>query len=372
MASLSLGMLHLHLSAGRRRFLSQLTDRALNSIFQTPWDKILQSADAIASSHQLYASNIEKDVEQALRAFQNRREMQNINTISTNLQSMAKELDEAQERSAKLTKKGGRANAQKVDQATSRLEAAQQQWESQAPFIFESLQALDEQRVNHLRDVLTQLMTHEVDQAARTQTSAEDVLNTLLEVQTDQEIKNFVNKTTASRAKLEKGPASTRQGSAAGTPSLAGRTSSLAPASISGHRDDDDVVSEHSGFREKEPGGACISTSSQGSIPCETIADVFCIRIETAQPHRHNAGTEAPERARRFWPAVATEECRFFHEKRQQQSWPEHITARVVQQSYRFSQPAPVSVGESDERTTRLGKSCGTQCPRGHQRGEGR
>ncbi|OIW28238.1 putative suppressor of profilin protein [Coniochaeta ligniaria NRRL 30616] len=222
-------------------------DQSELGIFQTPWDKILQSADAIAASHQLYARNVEKDVEHALRSFQNRREMQSINTISANLQSMARELDEAQERSDKLSRKGGKANAQKVDQATSRLEAAQQQWDSQAPFIFESLQALDEQRINHLRDVLTQLVTHEVDQAARTQASAEDVLNTLLEVQTDREIKSFAQRTTAGRPKLEKRATSTRQGSVVPTPSLA-------PPSLSGHRDDDDGVSEHSGFREKDQG----------------------------------------------------------------------------------------------------------------------
>jgi acyl-CoA reductase-like NAD-dependent aldehyde dehydrogenase len=184
--------------------------------------------------------------------------MQNINTISSNLQAMAKELDEAQDRSDKLTRKGGKANSQKVDQAVARLEAAQQQWESQAPFIFESLQALDEQRLNHLRDVLTQLVTHEVDQAARTQASAEDVLNTLLEVQTEREVTNFVSKTTAGRPKLEKRTTSTRQGSVAGPPSLGGRTSSLAPPSVTGHREDDDGASEHSGFREKDQGGRLI------------------------------------------------------------------------------------------------------------------
>lgn len=225
-----------------------------NRIFQTPWDKILQSADAIAASHQLYATNVEKDVEHSLRSFQTRREMQNINTISANLQSMAKELDDAQNQSDKLTRKGGKANAHKVDQATSRLEAAQQQWESQAPFIFESLQALDEQRINHLRDALTQLVTHEVDQAARTQASAENVLNTLLEVKTDQEIKNFARKTTGGRPKIEKRTTSTRQGSV--TPAA---TPSLAPPSMSGR--DDDGASEHSGFREKDQGGESKPTS---------------------------------------------------------------------------------------------------------------
>jgi hypothetical protein len=182
--------------------------------------------------------------------------MQNINTVSQNLQQMARDLEDAQEQSDKLTKKGKKANAQKVDQATSRLESVTQQWESQAPFIYESLQALDEQRLNHLRDVLTQYVTHEVDQAARTQTSAEDVLNNILEVKTEQEIQRFVQKTVGNRPKLEKratttgtgtapGTINSRQGSVAtpGTP-----TTPLAPPSLSGI--EDDGISEHSGPRE--------------------------------------------------------------------------------------------------------------------------
>ncbi len=104
--------------------------------------------------------------------------MQNIHTISANLHTMARELEDAQEKSDKLVRKGGKANAQKVDQATSKLESATQQWESQAPFIFETLQALDEQRINHLRDVLTQFETHEVDQATRTSRPPPKMLST--------------------------------------------------------------------------------------------------------------------------------------------------------------------------------------------------
>lgn len=226
-------------------------------VFQSPWDKILQSTDAIAASHHRFAQDIEKDVEHSLRSFQNKREMQNIHTVSQNLQQMARDLEDAQEQSDKLTRKGKKANVQKVDHATSRLESVTQQWESQAPFIFESLQALDEQRINHLRDVLTQYVTHEVDQAARTQASAEEVLNNILEVKTEQEVQRFVHKTVGNRPKLEKRPTGTgtgtapatinsRQGSVAtpGTPT----TPSLAPPSLSGH--EDDGISEHSGPKE--------------------------------------------------------------------------------------------------------------------------
>ncbi len=215
---------------------------SLSSVFQAPWDKILQSTDGIAASHQLLAQRIEKDVEQSLRTFQNKKEMQSIHTISTNLQTMARELEDAQEKSDKLTRKGGKANVQKVDQATSKLESATQQWESQAPFIFESLQALDELRINHLRDVLTQLETHEVDQATRTQAAAEDAVNFMLEIDTAAEIQNFAHKVTAGKPKVERksgpGPGTiSRQSTTVGGPSP------LAPPSGSVHDDD---VSEHS------------------------------------------------------------------------------------------------------------------------------
>lgn len=221
----------------------------MSSVFQAPWDKILSSTDGIAASHQLYAQRIDKDVEQPLRSFQSRKEMQNINTINANLQTMAKELDDAAEKSEKLSKKGGKARSQKVDAAASRLEAASQQWESQAPFIFETLQALDEQRTNHLRDVLTQLQTHEVDQATRTQAAAEEVLNTMLEVNTGLEIHNFVSKVTAGRTKFERRTMTARQSSSAG----GGSPPVGPPPGTPLH--DDDGMSQHSGFRDQS--GMC-------------------------------------------------------------------------------------------------------------------
>ncbi|KAL2190409.1 hypothetical protein L209DRAFT_703485 [Thermothelomyces heterothallicus CBS 203.75] len=227
--------------AGLRKLLVFKVPNAASElgIFQAPWDKILSSTDGIAASHQLFAQRIDKDVEQPLRNFQNRKEMQNMQTISANLSAMAKELEDATEKSEKLSKKGGKANAQKVDQAAARLESATQTWESQAPFIYETLQALDEQRINHLRDVLTQFETHEVDQATRTQAAAEEVLNVMLEVNTAQEIQNFVQRTVAGKPKVEK-KSFTRQP----TPV----TPTAAPSSITG-----DDGSEHSGHRENNP-----------------------------------------------------------------------------------------------------------------------
>lgn len=112
---------------------------------------------------------------------------------------MAKDLEEAQHRSDKVTSKGGRASSQKMDTVSSRLDTANSQWKSQSPFIFESLQALDEKRLNHLRDVLTQYGTHEADQVQRSQKAIEEVLGSLLEVDTTQEIKNWSSAASGGR-----------------------------------------------------------------------------------------------------------------------------------------------------------------------------
>ena len=76
--------------------------------------------------------------------------------MSGNLAAMAKEVDNAQKKADKLSQKGGKAPADKVAAASLEVENANNQWESQAPYIFEKLQEVDESRLNHLRDVLTQ------------------------------------------------------------------------------------------------------------------------------------------------------------------------------------------------------------------------
>ncbi|KAH7146320.1 Muniscin C-terminal mu homology domain-containing protein [Dactylonectria macrodidyma] len=218
------------------------------SVFQAPWNRIIDSVEAVAHSHHILGERIEKDLENPLRNFHTRTDVQNINTMASNLTAMARDLEEAQDRSDKLSRKGGRANVQKVDAASSKLEAASQQWEAQAPFIFESLQALDESRVNNLRDLLTQYQTHESDQAQRSQDNAVETLALMLEIDTEKEIHSFVHKATAGKTKLPT-RTSTRQSSIAATTSSApappstGGSASIPPPSVQAPPEDD--VSEH-------------------------------------------------------------------------------------------------------------------------------
>jgi hypothetical protein len=163
-----------------------------------PWQRIVSGTENLAQSHEMLAQEIETDVETPLRQFATKnREMQSVTTIQGNLAAIAKDFDNAQKKAEKLRERSGRPD--KVAHASSNADEASQQWESQAPYIFEQLQSLDETRVNFLRDALTQFQTHEVDLVERNRTNAESCLNALLNIETADEIKAFAAKISGGR-----------------------------------------------------------------------------------------------------------------------------------------------------------------------------
>jgi F-BAR domain only protein len=173
--------------------------------------------------------------------------MQAMSTIQGNLASMAKELEDAQHNSDKLSKRAGKASAQKVENALSKLQTANQQWDSQAPFVFENLQSLDERRLNHLRDVLTQLETHEADLVERNRITVEQTLTALLEVDTAQEIRNWSQSAVAGKPITER---RARQLSNAGTAMGGVNTDAASMPPPPAPRSTTDNRSEHSGKQE--------------------------------------------------------------------------------------------------------------------------
>ena len=166
------------------------------SVFQAPWQSIVKSTETLAQSHSTFAQRLEADVERPLRDYQSKsREMQAMSTIQGNLVAISREVETSQKRAEKV--KGGRSGANKVAAASSDYIIANQQWNVQAPYVFEQLQALDENRVNHLRDVLTQLETHEVDRIERNRIAAETCLNVILNLNTADEISAFVARSSS-------------------------------------------------------------------------------------------------------------------------------------------------------------------------------
>lgn len=162
-----------------------------SSVFQLPWQRIVAATETMAQSHETLSAKIQADVETPLRQYSStNREAQSMGNMSGNLSAIAKEVHNAQKKAQKLDAKGGN----RAEDARTNVDDATAQWESQAPFVFEQLQALDESRINHLRDVLTQFQTHELDQIERSRASAETCLNALLNVETADEIKTFALK----------------------------------------------------------------------------------------------------------------------------------------------------------------------------------
>ena len=153
----------------------------------------MHSCEGLAEAHHTFAQRIAIDVEKPLQDYHAKnREMTAVTTVQGNLNALARDFEEAQRKADKLNAKKGKNDGTKAAVALSSVQEASQQWESQAPYIFEQLQALDENRVNHLRDALTQLQTHELDQLEKSRGVAEMVLNSLLSVDTADEISTFV------------------------------------------------------------------------------------------------------------------------------------------------------------------------------------
>lgn len=168
-------------------------------IFQIPWQRIINATETLAVSHETLATKIEEDVERPLREFSNKnRDMQSMPGIQNNLAGLAKNVETAQKKVDKARAKGAKG-ADKLASEIANAEEVHQQWDSRAPFVFEQLQSADETRLNHLRDVLTQLETHEVDQVERARQAAESCLNVLLNVETADEIKTFAAKMAGTR-----------------------------------------------------------------------------------------------------------------------------------------------------------------------------
>ncbi|WEW54939.1 Suppressor of Profilin deletion [Emydomyces testavorans] len=152
-----------------------------------------------AQSHETLAQRIEADVERPLREYNlKNKDLKSMSSVQQDLANLARSLEAAQKKADKLKDKGPKAAGKSLS-AASAAQDARAQWDSRVPFVFEQLQAVDEHRLNHLRDVLTQLQTHEADQVERNRQSAENCLNALLTVDTAEEIGTFALRASGGR-----------------------------------------------------------------------------------------------------------------------------------------------------------------------------
>ncbi|KAF3933284.1 hypothetical protein ABW20_dc0110020 [Dactylellina cionopaga] len=139
-----------------------------------------------------------------------------------NLNGLAKAIDSNEDKVEKMKKKGKRAEPAKVAEATAGLKDAVGNWESQSPFIFEQLQAVDETRITLMRESLTRMQTLELDQMDHMKALMEATVQSLLDINTMDEIKAFANRVcgTKSSASIGSRPPSQRAPPAIQAPSI--------------------------------------------------------------------------------------------------------------------------------------------------------
>jgi hypothetical protein len=203
-------------------------DADLNSVFTTPWQKLISATETIANAHHTYARNIETEVEKPLRSFvTSSRVVANMENILGNIQTIAKDVDNATKRAEKLKEKGGKAAADKVASAATEVEDAQGQWDSQAPYVFERLQEIDELRLELIQKCLTQFHTYTDEVEKFSSASVEQCLNSILNVQLADEIQQFALKGPSSVPTLRE-----RRGSRPQPPPTIPETSTLQPPAL--------------------------------------------------------------------------------------------------------------------------------------------
>ena len=201
-----------------------------------------------------------------------------MSNMQGNLSHIARDVDRAKQKLERLQSKG---DSGKIASATGEYENTQGQWDSQAPYVFESLQSVDEARWNQLRDVLTQFQTHEIDQVEKHRISAEQVLNVLLSVETADEVKAFaLNVAERPAAQASSTPSMPPPPSRSATvASSLGRTTSHASEEVDG------TIAP---LPEKKEKGAFKGLKRLGTVMGR--------RRESKQPQQLAAMPESPER----------------------------------------------------------------------------
>jgi hypothetical protein len=231
----------------------------------------VSATETVAQSHEHLARKLETDVERPLRDYsKNNREIQAMGNISGNLAATAREIDSAQRKVGKLKDKGPKAKASAMGDAIEEVEKAELSWDSSAPYVFEQLQAIDESRLNHLRDVLTQFQTHEMDQVERSKTTVEETLMAMLNIETADEIQTW-----ALRMRSGEMPAPARKisNAATGTPSRS-LAAPLPPVPTTPNQADDNR-SQTSGSVKEKP----------SSNPLKRFGTVLGRRRQSAHPY---------------------------------------------------------------------------------------
>ncbi|KAK9472578.1 Muniscin C-terminal mu homology domain-containing protein [Dipodascopsis tothii] len=226
-------------AAGLRRLATRpaiANAHALGS-FGATWTGFVQSAGQAADASSMFVQRLARDVIKPTGEGTATRDWQEMRAIEEHLATVARGIDEAEERVDKVKKKGARVGATRVAGAHQDVNNAIAEWDNQAPLVFDKFQGIDEGRLLLLKNVLTRYQTCEVDKAQTVVSVCEGNLNSLLSFEPADEVQLFATQIATNGAPAElREPARPRAAPApAPVPAPARRRGSVQPDDKSTH-----------------------------------------------------------------------------------------------------------------------------------------
>lgn len=162
--------------------LDKLTRKTIPEIqraglFEAVWLGVVRSTKDSAKASGSFASKIHHDIEQPLRYFCAKSpQWADMKVLHDELDTLSHSFKVNDDKLDKLRKKKhGQTEAQQHS-----LDEVRAQWESQAPYILEQAEVIDESRLGYLKNLLTTFGTIEADRSEKSLKISEGVLNNIL------------------------------------------------------------------------------------------------------------------------------------------------------------------------------------------------
>ncbi|KAF9431258.1 hypothetical protein BGZ76_000503, partial [Entomortierella beljakovae] len=138
-----------------------ITDPQVLGTFASTWDKLNAESVELATLHGQFSLRISSEIEKTLREFTRSSEWQAL-LAETNCHKIAKEYDEKQLKVTKYTKAVEKVTGKKAELAEQKLSEYGQQldhsrsaWKMEGPVILQRYQALDQNRLDQLKQVIS-------------------------------------------------------------------------------------------------------------------------------------------------------------------------------------------------------------------------
>ncbi|KAF5093411.1 hypothetical protein D0Z00_004074 [Geotrichum galactomycetum] len=148
-----------------------------SGLFEAVWMSILSSTRDNSKAASSFAHKIHHDVEQPLRHFSSQPQWEDMKTLHKELETLAHTY---QSNDDKLRKKSKHPD-----------DETRAQWESQAPYLLEQSEVIDESRLGYLKNSLTTFGTIEADYSDKSLKISEKILNNVLSFEPLDELAAF-------------------------------------------------------------------------------------------------------------------------------------------------------------------------------------